>query len=151
MKKLLAICIFGLLLGGCNQAPEDLRTRVDTILHNGKVITIDAAHSIASVVAVSGDSIVAVGGTELLDEYVSENTVDLGGKVLMPGFIDSHTHIRGEPQRHIDLTETKSIEEIKGLVSEKATELGEGEWITGYGWSEDFMAGTAAAVACRSR
>lgn len=140
MKKLLAICISGLLLGGCNQAPEDLRTKVDTILHNGKVITIDAGHSIASVVAVTGDNIVAVGGTELLDEYVAQNTVDLGGKVLMPGFIDSHTHINGEPQRHIDLTETTSIEEIKGLVHDKATELGEGEWITGYGWSEDFMA-----------
>lgn len=140
MKKLLAICISGLLLGGCNQAPEDLRTQVDTILHNGKVITIDAGHSIASVVAVTGDNIVAVGGTELLDEYVAQNTVDLGGKVLMPGFIDSHTHINGEPQRHIDLTETTSIEEIKGLVRDKATELGEGEWITGYGWSEDFMA-----------
>ena len=140
MKKLLAICISGLLLGGCDQAQEDLRTRVDTILHNGKVITIDAGHSIASVVAVTGDSIVAVGGAELLDEYMAENTVDLGGKVLMPGFIDSHTHISGDPQRHVDLTETTSIEEIKGLVRDKATELGEGEWITGYGWSEDFMA-----------
>lgn len=140
MNRLLAICISALFFGGCNQGQEDLRTQVDTILHNGKVITIDARHSIASVVAVTGDSIVAVGGSELLDEYVAESMVDLDGKVLMPGFIDSHTHISGDPQRHIDLTETTSIEEIKRLVSDKATELGEGEWITGYGWSEDFMA-----------
>jgi predicted amidohydrolase YtcJ len=140
MKKLIALLMAGLVLTACDRAPEDQRISVDTILHNGKVITIDAGLSIASAVAVTGDSIVAVGGEELLDEYASDNTVDLAGKVLMPGFIDSHTHIRGRPQRHIDLTETKSIEEIKGLVRNKATELGEGEWITGYGWSEDFMA-----------
>ena len=136
----MAVLVLSLVLAACDKSPEDSRARVDTILHNGKVITIDAGLSIASAVVVSGDSIVAVGGEELLDEYVAEDTVDLAGKVLMPGFIDSHTHIRGEPQRHIDLTETKSIEEIKGLVRNKAEELGEGEWITGYGWSEDFMA-----------
>jgi len=140
MKKLFGLILAGLVLSACEKAPEELRTPVDTILHNAKVITIDASHSIASAVAVSGDSIVAVGGEELLDTFVASNTVDLGGRVLMPGFIDSHTHIRGQAQRYIDLTETKSIEEIKGLVRNKATELGEGEWITGYGWSEDFMA-----------
>jgi len=140
MKNLFGLILAGLVLSACEKAPEELRTPVDTILHNAKVITIDASHSIASAVAVSGDSIVAVGGEELLDTFVASNTVDLGGRVLMPGFIDSHTHIRGQAQRYIDLTETKSIEEIKGLVRNKATELGEGEWITGYGWSEDFMA-----------
>lgn len=136
----IAFLLSSLILSACSQAPEDLRIPVDTILHNGKVITIDARLSIASAVAVSGENVVAVGGEELLEGYVSGNTVDLAGKVLMPGFIDSHTHIRGQPQRYIDLTETKSIEEVKGLVSDKAAELGEGEWITGYGWSEDFMA-----------
>jgi predicted amidohydrolase YtcJ len=140
MKKQFVLFILVMCFGGCDQPAEDLRTRVDTIFHHGKVITIDAAYSIASVVAVSGDSIVAVGQAELLDEYVSENMIDLDGKVLMPGFIDSHTLISGEAQRYIDLTETTSIEEIKGLVRDKSTELGEGEWITGYGWSEDFMA-----------
>ena len=140
MKNLFGLILAGLVLSACEKAPEELRTPVDTILHNAKVITIDAGLSIASAVAVSGDSIVAVGGEELLDTFVAGNTVDLGGRVLMPGFIDSHTHIRGQAQRYIDLTETKSIEEIKGLVRNKATELGEGEWITGYGWSEDFMA-----------
>lgn len=140
MKKLIILLASSLLLTACQKAPEDLRTPVDTILHNGKVITIDASLSIASAVAISGNSIVAVGGEELLDEYVSANMVDLAGKVLMPGFIDSHTHINGHPRRYIDLTETKSIDEIKELVRSKVDELGDGEWVTGYGWSEDFMA-----------
>ncbi|MDA0681196.1 MAG: amidohydrolase [Proteobacteria bacterium] len=140
MKNVFVILATCLILFACEKEQGDSRTRVDTILHNGKVVTIDASLSIMSAVVVDGDSIVAVGGDELLEEYVANNTVDLAGKVLMPGFVDSHTHIRGEPQRHINLTETKSIEEIKNLVSDKAAELGEGEWITGYGWSEDFMA-----------
>jgi len=140
MKKTILISFVCLLLGACQKEPEDMRTEVDTILHNGKVITIDASLSIAAAVAVTDGSIVAVGGNELLDEYVADNMIDLGGKVMLPGFIDSHTHLRGRPQRYIDLTKTRSIEEIKGLVRDKADELGSGEWVTGYGWSEDFMA-----------
>jgi predicted amidohydrolase YtcJ len=140
MKRVFLLILCVALVVGCQQAPEDTRTEVDTILHNGKIATIDASLSIASAVAIEGDRFVAVGGEALLDEYRSSNTVDLGGKFAMPGFIDSHTHLRGQPQRYIDLTKTTSIEEIKGLVRDKVEELGIGEWITGYGWSEDFMA-----------
>jgi predicted amidohydrolase YtcJ len=140
MKKLIAMLVAVLVVGACERAPEDTRIRVDLLFHNGKVATIDAGLSIATAVAVTGDRITAVGGEELLASYVAGQTIDLGGNFMMPGFIDSHTHLRGQPQRYIDLTKTTSIEEIKGLVTAKAEELGIGEWITGYGWSEDFMA-----------
>jgi len=140
VSRFLTALFFCLFLSACGDSETDDRTPVDTILHNGKVITIDADLSLASAVAVNGTDIVAVGGEQLLESYKSANTVDLDGKVLMPGFIDSHTHLRGRPQRFIDLTRTRSIEELKGQVSAKAIELGAGEWITGYGWSEDVMA-----------
>ncbi len=140
MSRLFTTLFLCLNLLACSEPVQDDRIAVDTILHNGKVITIDADLSLASAVAVNGTDIVAVGGEELLESYKSANTVDLDGKVLMPGFIDSHTHLRGRPQRFIDLTKTRSIEELKGQVRTKAIELGSGEWITGYGWSEDVMA-----------
>ena len=141
MVKRYELVALGIVLaGGCEPAAEDIRTDVDVIMHNGKIATIDPRLSIASAVAIDGDRFVAVGGEELLGEYRSANTIDLGGRFAMPGFIDSHTHLRGQPPRHIDLTRTTSIEEIKGLVRDKVRELGVGEWITGYGWSEDFMA-----------
>jgi len=140
MSRLFTTLFISLFLFACSDQVQDDRIAVDTILHNGKVVTIDADLSLASVVAVDGTDIVAVGGAELLESYKSANMVDLGGKVLMPGFIDSHTHLRGRPERYIDLTKTRSIEEMKGQVSTKAIELGLGEWITGYGWSEDVMA-----------
>lgn len=140
MKKIITGALAAALVVACQPAAEDARTRVDVLFHNGKVATMDASLSIASSVAVDGGRILAVGGPELLDSYVGETSIDLDGRFMMPGFIDSHTHLSGSPRRHIALMDTRSIEEIKGLVAEKAYELGEGEWITGYGWSEDVMA-----------
>ena len=140
MKRLIFLSVIAVTLIACQPAVEDARTRVSSILHNGKIATIDASLSIATAVAIDGDRIAAVGDETLLDNYVADNTIDLGGRLVIPGFIDSHTHLRGQPQRYIDLTKTTSIEEVKGLVTDKVAELGTGEWITGYGWSEDFMA-----------
>ena len=135
------LILFATLLS-CGQSEPDqtsvpVATQVDLILTNAKIITVDDNFSIQNTVAVDEGLIVATGGQSLLDEYQSELTVDLQGKTLMPGFIDSHTHIRGRPQRYIELGDVSSIAEIQGLIRAKAEELGEGEWITGYGWSED--------------
>ena len=125
---------------GTDAVSTDGRIAVDVLLHNGKIATIDAQLGIASAVAIAGNAFVAVGGEELLEGYRATETVDLDGRLVVPGFIDSHTHLRGQPQRHIDLTKTRSIEQLKEQVRAKIAEMGTGEWITGYGWSEDFMA-----------
>ena len=132
----------GLLLtacGGQDTKPEEIPTagEVDLVLTNGKVFVADADFSIVNTVVVNDGLIVASGDDSLLDRYDAAETVDLEGKLLIPGFIDSHTHIRGRPQRYIELGEVTSIAEIQELISAKIEEIGEGEWITGYGWSED--------------
>ena len=109
----------------------------DLVLHNGKIVTADEAFSIHEAVVVKGGKIVAVGGNELLDSYEAARVVDLQGKMAMPGFNDTHIHVRGQARRAVDLTQTKSLTEIFGAVTSKAQELGKGEWVTGYGWSED--------------
>jgi len=140
MKNVVVLLTILAMTAACGKSATDDRIVVDTILHNAKIITMDADMPLASAVAVSGENIVAVGDGELLSAYRAEDMLDLNGKVLLPGFIDSHTHIRGQPQRYIDLTKTRSIEELKEQVRSKVSELGSGEWVTGYGWSEDFMA-----------
>ncbi len=140
MARVITSLLLGLLLSACGESSRIEPTTVDTIFYNGKIVTLDQQLSIASTVVVNNGRIVAVRDDQLADAYDAAAAIDLGGKLLMPGFIDSHTHIGGQPRRYIDLTKTRSIEELRGQVSDKAEELGPGEWITGYGWSEDVMA-----------
>ena len=112
----------------------------DLILNNGKIVSVDEAFSIHDTLVVSDGRVVELGDASLLDKYSATTVRDLQGKTLIPGFIDSHTHIRGRPRRYIELSEVGSIAEMQDLIRAKAAELGEGEWITGYGWSEDELA-----------
>ncbi|MDP6098222.1 MAG: amidohydrolase [Gammaproteobacteria bacterium] len=134
-----------LALANCQPAQDQSQSEtaeappiaVDLILTNGKVVTVDEAFTLANTVVVNEGRIVEVGAAEIVGKYDAGSLVDLQGKILMPGFIDSHTHIRGRPLRYIELGEVSSISEIQRLIRIKADELGSGEWITGYGWSED--------------
>ena len=110
------------------------------ILTNGKIVTVDSAFSIHDTVVVDDGKIVETGSNSLLAKYQAGSLIDLAGKTLMPGFVDSHTHIRGRPHRYIELSEVTSILEMQDLLRAKIAEIGEGEWITGYGWSEDLYA-----------
>ena len=114
-----------------------VREPVDLLLHNGKIVTVDDDFSIAEAVAIRGDRIVAVGGNELLDSFEAATVVDLEGRTLIPGFNDTHIHIRGDPPWSIDLTESRSVAQIQDQVRAMVASLEEGHWITGYGWSED--------------
>lgn len=135
--KRIAIALTVLLASACSKSPE--LQRVDTLFINGTVLTLDADFRIESAIALDDGVIVAVGGNELESRYDAAETIDLHGQVIMPGFVDSHTHLSGVPHWYIDLTRTTSIEQLKKQVSEMAGRLGPGEWITGYGWSEDQM------------
>jgi predicted amidohydrolase YtcJ len=108
----------------------------DLILFNGKVVTVDPAFSIREAVVVKDGRILAVGTNELRNRYTAARTIDLRGRMLMPGFHDTHIHLGGHSRRYIDLNETFSLEQLKQQVSEKAKELGPKEWITGAGWDE---------------
>ena len=110
---------------------------VDLLLHSGTVLALDEAGTTGTAVAVRDGRVLAVGGDELRDRYAAAREVDLAGRTAMPGFNDAHIHIRGRARRHIPLAGIASIEELQDLVTAKADELGPGEWITGYGWSED--------------
>jgi 5-methylthioadenosine/S-adenosylhomocysteine deaminase len=70
--------------------------QVDTLFINALVLTMDENFSqyLRGAVAVKGDSILAVGNEEELGkEYSAQETIDCGGKILMPGLINAHTHV----------------------------------------------------------
>jgi predicted amidohydrolase YtcJ len=113
--------------------------QADLILHNGKVLTVDERFSVQSAVAVKDGRIVAVGGEELKNDFQAPTTIDLKGRVLMPGFNDTHIHVQSKSPRAIDLERAKSIADVQSMLREKASQLGPGQWITGYGWDEALL------------
>src|SRR5580658_3102213 len=115
---------------------EAQSTSADLILYNGKIVTVDDAFSIREAIVVKDGRILAVGGNELRNRYTAAHSIDLGGRTVLPGFMDTHIHLGGHSRRYIDFRETKSLAELQQQVSEKAKELGPGEWITGGDWDE---------------
>jgi predicted amidohydrolase YtcJ len=115
----------------------------DTILINGKIITMDGADSIAEAVAISGGKIVAVGAKESVLNHQGNATriIDLQGRTATPGLIDAHLHFAGvEPVYSIDLSKVHSVAEVLQLVGGRAAKAQPGEWIQGQGWDEGKLA-----------
>ena len=73
----------------------------DLIYHNGEVITMEPDRPQAEAVAILGEKIIAVGSNEEIMGHEGSETqvIDLGGRTLLPGFIDSHSHWIGDHQR----------------------------------------------------
>lgn len=132
MRRLpLAFAVLAAIVGCQQREPADL------VLYNLRALTMDDEGSTHEVIVVRDGRILATGGNDLRSIYRADQEEDLGGATVIPGFIDSHIHIHGWAQRYVHLPELESIAEISRNVREKAAELGPGEWITGYGWSED--------------
>jgi len=106
----------------------------DLIVHSGRVVTVDKGFSIASAMAVSGSKIVAVGTTEEILKHRGDKTevVDLQGKMVLPGLIDSHVHPGGASLHEFDhpIPAMESIADVLDYVRARTKVVPEGEWIT---------------------
>jgi len=124
------------LAAGCRTTPEG--NMIDLILVNGKVWTGDAERPWAEAVAVRGGTILAVGTTAEMRKLSPSGLklVDLGGALLLPGFIDSHTHFLagGFALKSLDLRKARSRQQFVALVAAKARSLGPGRWILNGDW-----------------
>jgi predicted amidohydrolase YtcJ len=127
---LLLITLFLCACGGQEEA--------DLIVHNAKVYTVDEAFSVAEAFAVKDGKILEVGTSSSLLEKYSGEKIDAGGKAVYPGFIDGHSHFYsyGEGLQNVDLTGTRSWEEILGRLLAFAKDNKAG-WIVGNGWDQN--------------
>ncbi len=112
---------------------------VDTVLMNTTVYTIDSADTVAEAIALKGGKIAFVGSNDAVKAYIGANTqvVDLKGKVVMPGMIDSHVHPPGialtelySINLYVDVTREGTLKAIKDYI-EANPDLNE-YWGTGY-------------------
>lgn len=121
----------------------------DTVFAGGTVFTADTVRSTATAVAVRGDRIVAVGHDEVR-ELVGPKTevVDLGGRMLVPGFQDAHVHPvwGGLDMLRCDLGDLYARADYLARIGEYASANPDLEWVLGGGWSmSGFPGGTPLA------
>ncbi len=96
---------------------------------------------IAQAVAIAKNRIVKVGSNQEISPFIGKGTkvVNLEGKTVVPGLIDTHIHVAdfGRCLMWLDLTSAQSIAELQNLVKEKATQTPSGKWIIGRGWNHN--------------
>ncbi len=120
--------VASLMLGACTSPPA-----VDRVFLNGKVVTVDSTFRIAQAVATKGDRIVAVGSNEEIEALARDGVerIDLAGRMLLPGLIDSHVHALGSAMYEFDheVPEMGTIADVLAYVKSRAEHLGTGKWV----------------------
>ncbi|MFC2100470.1 amidohydrolase [Bacteroidota bacterium] len=124
------------LLMNCDFKKE----KVDLIVKNARVYTVDPTFKISESFAVKNGKFVAIGtNKEIGRKYISSWSIDAKGNPVYPGFIDSHCHFYGygvQLVKYADLKGTKSFDEIIGILESHAKDH-LGDWIVGMGWDQN--------------
>lgn len=118
----------------------------DLVLRGGRVITMDGQDRIAEAVAVNGNRITAIGSNAELGRLAGPGTrvIELNGRTLLPGFIDSHSHVEGLAESEnamvpIQAPPLKGAAEIIAKLKERAAHVPSGTWIVGQGTYNQVM------------
>lgn len=137
MKQLMGLAA-GLLLSATVAHAQS----ADTILTNGKILTVDGKFSVVQALAIHGDRILAVGSDAGIRKLADAHTkvVDVGGRTVIPGLIDSHIHaLRAALTYSVEVSWIGVPSLAKGLelIREAARTSKPGTWIkVGGGWTE---------------
>lgn len=105
----------------------------EEIYFGGRVVTLDKTERITEAIAIEGGKILAVGSNDDLRRLAGPATrlIDLGGKMILPGLIETHCHSIGAARAELEdgYQELYSIAGIQDWISKKAAKLPAGTWI----------------------
>jgi len=129
----------GITLGLTFTAANFFGETADLVIVNARVYTVNPRQPSATAIAIKAGKFLAVGDS--VSDYVGAETrrIDVHGKAVIPGFIDSHGHMLGlgETLSSLDLHGVSSELEIQAMVANRARLRKPGEWITGFGWDQN--------------
>lgn len=135
-----------LFLCGATWAQAPNMTKGELVLFNGKIWTGAGkpGDPEPTAIAMVGDSIQAIGTDDqiLLRSGPTTQSIDVGGRRIIPGITDSHTHLisGGFFLSRLQLRDVKSKEEFIAAVAEAAKQIKPGEWILGGRWTVESWA-----------
>jgi predicted amidohydrolase YtcJ len=134
----LALAVLFSLVGSCRSGREPT-SPAELILKNGAVYTLNKAEPWAEAVAVAGGKILFAGSNSAVKKHRGKGTkvLDLAGKMVLPGFQDSHVHLisGGMELEQCNLNDLQTKEEILARIRAYAAENPDNEWIVGGGWA----------------
>jgi hypothetical protein len=116
----------------------------EIVLTNGSIYTMDPSLFLVSALAIRGDRILDTGEAALeATNHDAAQVIDLEGRTVLPGLVDSHIHFGWFAQglRQVDLTGAGSLDEMLDRIAERAKATPPGTWIQGRGWDQELWPG----------
>ena len=156
LTHLFGLLVFGLMTAACSERPEPTgsdepdrssqavtSTSELTVILNARLHTFDQENTSIESGAMAFDAsgrIVGIGELDpMLARFPGARQVDLQGKTVLPGLIDSHGHLHGLAVSftRANLVGAASKREVMDRLREFAADLPEGEWLLGRGWDQN--------------
>jgi predicted amidohydrolase YtcJ len=148
MRRTLALPAFSLIFLSVTapqaraQAPTQTpATPADLLVTNARIYTVDDGRPIAEAMAIRAARVQFVGSERgaLTLRGPQTRVYDAGGATVIPGLADAHVHLLGLGMalRTVDLTGSKSLDEVVARIAARARDLPAGTWITGRGWDQN--------------
>jgi len=137
MKIRLTLAILaGLVLSNC--ARKEPKVAADVVIRNAHVYTVDKDRPSAQAVAVKGDRILWVGSDQDAGNYIAPSTkvIDAGGRMMLPGFIDSHLHVKISGGANVfRIANANTLVEIQKQIRQFSDQHPDLKWIEADGWN----------------
>ena len=134
----------GLSVGllACSGNTESLGPKNSVILIKANILTQNPEQPVAKAMAIKDGRIIEIGNKFALDERATARIVDLSGQTILPGFIDSHVHVRelGMDRIKANLVGVETVGEIVRRLELRFPNPTPGEWLIGQGWDEGAFA-----------
>lgn len=128
-KLLLAVALLGSAVARTVQGADE----ADLILLHGQIVTVDRDFAIRQAIAVRGDRLLRVGTDDeiLATRGATTRVIDLGGRMVLPGLIDSHTHATWASMTEFDhpIPTMETIADVLAYIKARAEAVGPGEWV----------------------
>ena len=131
-----------LLIGAtAGSLPAQAPAPAELIVTAAHIYTVDPTRPLVAAVAIRGGRVAFAGSVREAMTLRGPRTrlLELGEKTVIPGIVDAHLHLLGlgTSLRIVDLTGTRSYDEVVARVAARARDVRPGEWVRGRGWNQN--------------